>query len=838
MRRISHMKRNRILSSSDDDDSESQKTASQKNNDDTVDSQAIAEEDDDESDQDGDQINNTDERETPAGDSNSGELESAPAPPVMPTMETPASPVLNEDVRGRESSSEDENAAEANQLGARDASPGAVSLSDFTMGGICDEMMEDEGCPLYLRKDFCGVPKRLKNTDFIKFDVPLEIVCDEHGVICVPDQHVKTMDGVGKCLQLISTDDLSHYVQPCDGFPLTFVARCNGVGIPPHIMTVLHWFYRLQEHTQTNGLTQFVLPTATLRLQYSSKDKKKVRCVQEVRERDSIELDQDQDVGSGSSNVFRLGPALRKRSRHSMGEVLREKPPFTVRLAYTGAIFKDGDEFKQELFCVCIVTPLRNFDILSCISQSFLVRPACTHDGKYADWNSLYFAWKTILQYEANTNCGMMGDPCDYQNEPGGELGVFTLTNLLNVPLRISEVIRQRCARASDIKIIGMPKLSFQDDEIMGNYVRYMDEYINHQVKSYDKLQQDILVYCTTLPADRRDMRFEISHPGGWPLKAVTSESENPIFLRFGVFPFPIIMWFKVSKQLSANVNLDSFSLNIGTLPAAVSKKERDFLTCDPSFQSEAVIDDSHILTNRVPATPHLISERFYGKGAQPVEDFKTVGRMLSWYEAMVTDMQSRRLRDVITPVRAMELVWRHLRSCMENHTGMLTSGEYRSDHLEQAYFIVSNLKTSQLKNLSIASYANAIRMNKVDESIRHDPYLSMSMTFMSSLQDINREFVLNATNLECFMEMLMSSVHYLLGSHNSSFVDFFQGVMIMGARGHLDMQDKEGVMMDWRKPNSSGAGTIQDRINKMQVKLPFYYLCIGARLTRIFFWF
>jgi len=38
-----------------------------------------------------------------------------------------------------------------------------------------------------------------------------------------------------------------------------------------------------------------------------------------------------------------------------------------------------------------------------------------------------------------------------------------------------------------------------------------------------------------------------------------------------------------------------------------------------------------------------------------------------------------------------------------------------------------------------------------------------------------------------------------------------------MGARGHLDMQDKQGVTMDWRKPNSSGAGTIQDRINKMQ---------------------
>jgi hypothetical protein len=158
------------------------------------------------------------------------------------------------------------------------------------------------------------------------------------------------------------------------------------------------------------------------------------------------------------------------------------------------------------------------------------------------------------------------------------------------------------------------------------------------------------------------------------------------------------------------------------------------------------------------------------------VEDFKTVGRMLSWYESMVTDLHSRRAQGTITPTRAMELVWRHLRSCMENHIGMLTSGEYRSDHLEQAYSIVSNLGTSKLSAMPLADYSNTIREIKVDQSIRHDPYLSMCMTFMTSLEDINREFVLNATNLECFLEMLMSSVHYLLGSHNSSFVDFFQG--------------------------------------------------------------
>ena len=193
-----------------------------------------------------------------------------------------------------------------------------------------------------------------------------------------------------------------------------------------------------------------------------------------------------------------------------------------------------------------------------------------------------------------------MGDPWEFQDEPGGELGIFTLTCLLNVPLRMVEVIRQRHPRARDINIIGMPKMSYKDDEQMGQYVKFMDEYINHQVSTYSKLQADIQAFNMSNDEIRRDLRFNIAPPCGWPLKFSEPPTRDSAFLRFGLFPFPIIMWFKVAKQLTHNVNLDSFTLNIGTLPPAVSKKERDFLTCDPSFQSELVIEDSHILTSQV----------------------------------------------------------------------------------------------------------------------------------------------------------------------------------------------------------------------------------------------
>ena len=596
--------------------------------------------------------------------------------------------------------------------------------------------------------------------------------------------------------------------------------RCNGVGIPPHIMTVLYFFYRLLGHVNVNGLTQYVVPTSSLRLQRSRTDMKKVVSVQEVRERSVIESEEPQGSQTGSSLKFRIGAALRQRRRQNNGESMIERPPFTIRLAYTGVFFTDVDEPKQDLFCVCIITPLRNFDMLSYITQNFLVQPKTNIPAKYADWNELSFYWKTILQYEANTNCGHTGDPTEHMNEPGGELGVFTLTCMLGLPIRISEVLNGRYQDVRDIKIIGMPNLTFMEDENMDQYVKYMHEYINENVKAHDRLQQDALAYHTASDKDKREMQFQTDSPGGWPLKATDAPGGDPphlMYIRFGMFPLPLTMWFSLAKSLSCSVNMDSFSLNIGTLPMAVSKKGRDFLTCDPSFESELIMDDCHILTSRVLATPLLISERYYGKGAQPENEFKTVGRMSPWFQAMYVKMQEQRVSGSITPTRAMKIVLKHLSTCYESLTGMLMSGDFRSDYLEQGYDMIRRVNDSQLSKVSVKEYVNRIRTNKVDLRIRHDPYLSMSMAFMMSIQDINRDFLLNSTNLECFLEILMSSLHYLVGCHSSTFVDFFQGVMIMGARGHLDLQDKDGVSMDWRKPNSSGAGTIQDRINKLQ---------------------
>ena len=63
----------------------------------------------------------------------------------------------------------------------------------------------------------------------------------------------------------------------------------------------------------------------------------------------------------------------------------------------------------------------------------------------------------------------------------------------------------------------------------------------------------------------------------------------------------------------------------------------------------------------------------------------------------------------------------------------------------------------------------------RVPVQIRHDSELSMSCIFFSLFEDINREFALTGGNLEIVIEMLISSLAWLLGQHNDTFKWFFQ---------------------------------------------------------------
>jgi len=106
-----------------------------------------------------------------------------------------------------------------------------LSVTSRSLNGYLSEITlnishyADEGIPLYFRRDFENVSISLRNLGVLKFDIPRTTHKDRRGVLTVPPRHVKTLDGVGKCLQLIPPGGFSMYSQPSDGFPWVFVSK-------------------------------------------------------------------------------------------------------------------------------------------------------------------------------------------------------------------------------------------------------------------------------------------------------------------------------------------------------------------------------------------------------------------------------------------------------------------------------------------------------------------------------------------------------------------------------------------------------------------------------------
>lgn len=696
-------------------------------------------------------------------------------------------------------------------------SEGTGSLFNAIHDASNEDVPVDTSCPAYYREDFATVCPTLRNMNPVnKFhNFPKDIIGDEGGILTPSEEYILTMDGVSKCFRTISMDDPSFYTQPCDGYPFVFVSRTDGISLPMHIRMVLFFFYRLSSHIQSNGMTGYVIPTDKLDLQKNGLKEKKILGVTEKCKRQVVDDVIVSETTQTSQSKFSMASILKKRQKLNNEESFRTLPPLQVRVGYTGVTFRDDGGDKQELFCVCIVTYPRNFNILGYILDVFLLQPKTTHAGVFEDWNKISHVWNTIWRKEANENCGVMGDPVECINDPGGELGVFTLSCLLSAPLRMADVINRAYKNVNDIKIIGVPDLSYEDDETMEDYCKYMQDYISEQTGYYQQLVNDISVFYKTPESERHDLLFPKECSGGIPMKF---DESNGAFLRFGVFKFPIMMWFKFFKYLSLNVDFESFNPNIGKLPALVEKKGRDFLTWDRTVGStDLKIKDEHVLKNYMKATPLRISDRYYGSSERVAHDIQNNGRLLPSYQSIREYIQwPRDDRGAMSPAMAMKLLERHWYSCFKSHEGMLLSGEYRSDHLEQAYRLVTGMKDTRLGEVDMADYVNGLKAKGLHPSLQQDPFMGTMAAFMTAFLDINRDFALNALNLECLFEIMMSSVHYNIGSHSPTFVYFFQCVMIMSARGHLNVQQRDAVCMDWRKPNSSGAGTIQDRINKL----------------------
>lgn len=680
----------------------------------------------------------------------------------------------------------------------------------------------------YLKKGFQNVPNMLKNMHDIDdkgnlkknkihlFEI--DTVPDLNDLLSLKPEYETTMDSVSKCFKVIPASDLSHMMQPYEGYSFCYVDRCNSMNIPQHIADVLYFHYALLNHIKANGLTNYVIPISELiTLKKIRVDSKKVVGLFESVVGQTTTLDDENDGEENGGSTKSCLKRLFNEYDHLSSDHYLEHDPFTIRVAYTGAFFKVGEKVQQELFCMAIITPNRAFDYISFVND-FLSTPPKNPAAK-KHWIELDLCYKKIQLFEVNQNCGLDVDSSDYIEDISGKGGVLNVLSMLRLPMRIAWIILNlpHDATPTDIEILGFPKLSFKYDGSMDGYVTYMNTYIQNQVSVYDTMQQNIHMYYKASDAAQAEFPLQnMSSPGGWPRSGLATTQEDGIeyveFTEFGLFYFPIVMKFRYQKFID-KPTMESFCLNLGQEPESVMKKKRDFVTFDPEAGMASVMPDPMILQSTDRAVPLKILNKYYGPNAKPAEDFKD-SKLIKWYEAMRAHVQSQR-ENGITPDEAMVQIKRHIESCMEQHMCIVRNDGYGSHHLQQCGRIMDEVKNTRLGHEIISENLRHVKRNFMPKGIRHDAYLGASYTMLHEWCNFNTHASLYATNSETALDILLSSLLWHLGSHSHTMTSFFQGCLIIGCMGHLHVVIDKIAYIDWRKPNSSGAGAIQDRLNK-----------------------
>ena len=139
-----------------------------------------------------------------------------------------------------------------------------------------------------------------------------------------------------------------------------------------------------------------------------------------------------------------------------------------------------------------------------------------------------------------------------------------------------------------------------------------------------------------------------------------------------------------------------------------------------------------------------------------------------------------------------------------------------------QGLDILDSFSASPLGPADAARYLACSR-SRVPVQIRHDCDLSMSCAFFALFDDINKDFSLTSGNLEIVIEMLVSSLAWLMGQHNETFKWFFQGLQIVSGNGHFRVNNRDLTVIDVRKPNSKGADFSVEQVNRTFLMLGEY---------------
>jgi hypothetical protein len=351
-------------------------------------------------------------------------------------------------------------------------------------------------------------------------------------------------------------------------------------------------------------------------LQICKKNKKTVTGLYAKGERSHEEMphtpsDQQED------EFISVKKMLDDRAQEQPEETRSPLNEIRINLGFTGAEFKDSDgKIQHKNFCVVMVTPVSNFSMWPYIHEVLLAPPkmgAMQYQHQLELHTSMKSALEEILNYEMVVNLGVLqqdfGISDNYRFNSGGSLGVMAMLSPFSLPQRIFNVIKTQHNNPSDIRIIGMPKLTFKErcPQTMGWIAAY-----HKNVNANQRIEErgtEILLKYNMLKDKSTFDDTEQESTGGWPLEVASDGTQK--VLVFGLPNLPLKLMF--NSHGTGVKNYDVWFSSIGggdSLPQIVRALLRAYLV--ETNTGDQFPGISHFLHDSRTADPVLLFNTYF----------------------------------------------------------------------------------------------------------------------------------------------------------------------------------------------------------------------------------
>ena len=650
-----------------------------------------------------------------------------------------------------------------------------------------------------------------------RFPIPNQDIFSPTCMIPTDDQ-VTRMFARSKCMELLASKHPSLLSVPTRAQPLCFVARA-AEGLPIHIQKTLFFFASVLHGLL--DMSHFAAPTNATNVVHDRTDMRIIRSL--VSTGKGTGADPAMPSASQADGEFiTMDQILGMRTEEVPDDMTEPVQPLSIHVGFTGAVFKDKEgKEKREVFAVLVVTPSDNFALWPYIYEKFLEKPKLT-SPKYEQKMELYLEatsfLKEILRYECF--CNLMADeskvgmPEDYKEEPGGKLGVVTILSQFQIPFKIYNIIKAEHPDADlrTIRVIGCPEMTFESrDEFTRDWARYMNISIHEESKRQKNLLDQIDKYC----AEKSKESFvpgSMDMSCGWPLEV----DDAGVVTTFGLPPLPLMHRFDAN---GARGSFSVFIASIGDADQALPDLTRAILTAflvhSSNVDERPEID--HLLKDKRKANPLLVLRTYYGPDADPFSALVLANRQRMWYEALRTDIQVRRSRG--SSIQEILRVERdYLASSMKNLESMIECQVFRSATVTQMKAVHEMMNFEEVCTGSQHSVRSVMRekSQRLYRSRKHDSMFRAWNCFMRIWEDMNIYFTLNAGNLVCALEVLLSQIMSKFAHTNETWTFFFMTVVVMSGNGHFQTQTPDGPVPCRIKKNTTGMDYLLARLTDL----------------------